>query len=633
MKALQRFAPRPRTHRSAIALTALAAGCAGPKGTLVQDKETIAAQTKILTSVAPETKKEDVQAAQKKISDASDDIVAIATKAQDDAAKAEDALKQQKANSLDSGESNLCTSVVSSTTGYILKCRTLKNDPFLGAPTALKVAYSIDNATPKVVGAAMGVDPTTNATQWVIEIPEHLKAGQSISLSLSYIYKPGPAVTPELNAELTALQTQIVQDVTAAIAKQTTEKPWDKAVSEDASKYPLLAQAVGADGKPVLPVFFAALGFVSTDGQKFTPGPTAIALINESIVTKAKAGVLSPKALGQPQVGKDIGPDTCVNAADWKTYFQPPSREKAEAILKCAGNLLAPLVKPLAAAKRAAPAAWPAECDAVDAVPAGLAATIATPVTDADVFLNSIATAYKTLQEGQAKCPALSSGQPLKDLSTATRLLSYATHFSAVLASMQDSVTQQVATHVAAIVAEPRQVTPTQMFLTADAERRHYSVSSGLLFLAGTQTMTIPILATVCPWGCLRDDQQFWQTPHSAAQALAVDLGVAAGTVNTFTDPRLAKAPGFYLGASYQLLSPFRISAGLYFFENQQTNAWQGDLGLGITLDAGAAIEILKLFGVTVPTVLSNANPTSSPPAAQPATPAAAPAAAAAKPP
>lgn len=123
--------------------------------------------------------------------------------------------------------------------------------------------------------------------------------------------------------------------------------------------------------------------------------------------------------------------------------------------------------------------------------------------------------------------------------------------------------------------------------LTAHPGHRPYDVTTGFVYAPRLNTISTPILVSICPDGC--GDRSF-----------AIDLGVRAGTV-LGSDPR-DDGMAFMVGGSVNLFAFLRVAGGTMILEDLGRGkplTW--DAYFGFTFDLVTAAELLGVVGFRVP--------------------------------
>jgi hypothetical protein len=111
--------------------------------------------------------------------------------------------------------------------------------------------------------------------------------------------------------------------------------------------------------------------------------------------------------------------------------------------------------------------------------------------------------------------------------------------------------------------------------------------------------MVMPTLVAVCAWeGCLASTEVAWNAKNGWGRAVSFDAGIRVKTLDT-QDRRQSDKLSFLIGLSVNPVSVFRVSAGVYMFENAQakadgSQAWNATGYVGLTVNVLNAADILS---------------------------------------
>lgn len=133
-----------------------------------------------------------------------------------------------------------------------------------------------------------------------------------------------------------------------------------------------------------------------------------------------------------------------------------------------------------------------------------------------------------------------------------------------------------------------------------EARRRMYDAATGIVYVLGLDDVVLFNAISVCPGGCLRQDDgtdEYGLGSHT----WAIDLGVGVGIEDQHPDPRHDDAVGIFLGSSWNPVDVVRLSHGLYWFENQQTEEWNVSVYAGVSVNILHAAALLGIVGRSLP--------------------------------
>ncbi len=129
-------------------------------------------------------------------------------------------------------------------------------------------------------------------------------------------------------------------------------------------------------------------------------------------------------------------------------------------------------------------------------------------------------------------------------------------------------------------------------------DRRRWEFTTGVLYSFELDDVVAPLIASVCPCGCLRADEPY-PGKENFCRTVGLDFGIVAATLDA-RDPRSGEL-AFVLGASWNPLSVLRVSGGAHLYENRLTQQWGASPYLGLTADLLAAAAILAPLGIKLP--------------------------------
>ncbi len=491
-------------------------------------------------------------------------------------------------------EPSLCRAYESGSEGYSLRCPK-RPDPYRGTNTGLQAAYQIGDAAPKQA------EVFQDATSWLVHIPDRVLPGDEVRVELSFRYTPSDAAREALQKELTKFNETVVRDVIQAL--RTHGADWQAHVGIDphANPYELLKSARSKDDTPAIPELLEGLGFEQdAASQEWRPTDETLKRLNEAAQKDTEQGLLKETMLKDARKAASI----CATLLS-----EPPPDETPEALIGLASRCIGEVDSEVAseAAKATAKAAAASQPTTVDGNacqglfgPLGALSRFDETTPDDDIvdMRDKLSDAQTN---GDKTCPETT----LDQLASVTSLLSLSRHVNASRLTGQ-ALRAQLDAVADIIVVNVDLPDARNQLLRADAEYRGYSLSSGAIYLFRLNDLVYPVTVSVCPAGCLRGDEQFWTTENGLGRAISFEVGIAALTADRFDDARRRGGPGFLLGLSVQALAPFKLSGGALVFENQEARRWQADGYLGVTLDAAKAVEMMGLFGVTVPVQLKS---------------------------
>lgn len=145
-----------------------------------------------------------------------------------------------------------------------------------------------------------------------------------------------------------------------------------------------------------------------------------------------------------------------------------------------------------------------------------------------------------------------------------------------------------------------RTVTLTQeqegsLLLARSKERRYWDFATGAVYVTELDDVVLPMMLAYCPAGCLRPGENIVTDPWKVA---SIDFGTRAAVFDSTIDERQSHQPALLVGAS---LNPFyflRASAGMFSFENAQTDRWNQSWYVGATINVIHVAEMLGPLGL-----------------------------------
>jgi hypothetical protein len=496
---------------------------------------------------------------------------------------------------------SLCRPYESGSNGYSLRCPK-RPDPYRGTNTGLRATYQTGNA------ASKQAEIFQDATSWLVHIPERVLPGDTV-VTLSFLYAPSELARQALQSELQKFNETVLNDVSQALRMHGEDWTTQLAIDPNVNPYELLKTARSKDDTPAIPELLKGLGFAQDPAsQKWKPTDKTLNLLNEAAQKSTEQGLLKMTMLNDARKSADV----C------STLLSKPPAETPKELLEMAAECVKK-VSSAAATESAKIIEVAAEDEKEKATsdskacqqlfqPLFALSGFNEATSDDDIVKMSDAL-DKAQEEAEKVCPKGTVDQ----LASVASLLTLTRHVNAI--SQTEKALKAQLKEVAAIIAVNVDLPDSRdQLLQADAERRGYSLSSGAVYLFGLNDLVYPVSVSFCPvGGCLRAEEQFWFSWKSLGRSFSAEVGIAAVTADKFDDPRRRNGPGFLLGLSWQGLAPFRLSGGTLAFENQETRRWQFDGYLGLTLDAVKAIEMMGLFGVSVPVQLKSvgSNPSS----------------------
>ncbi|AKQ63599.1 hypothetical protein A176_000511 [Myxococcus hansupus] len=467
-------------------------------------------------------------------------------------------------------------------------------DPYRGENTRLHATYKIDGGEPKQA------EVFGDATSWMVHISHRVNPGDEVRVGLTYYFTPTEAVKQALREELRKFDLSLVEKIEQALVLHKSR--WKEQFSIDPAEGPfeLLKSSRLRDDTPTIPALLAEVGFKQdASTRRWAPTDVTLSRLNLRAMQEATSGVLDSEEFELAEGGSRH----CLELLEEGTLGTTP-RGLIDTATRC-------LVKAESLAPPPEGAAPKTACKDLFSVPLSKMKAQGWPASG-----KAIEDVLKDLGDAQSngvnqKCEE----KTLTGLSSSGHLLVLARH-QAALAPAEAAHRERVERMAAVIVVTDEWADGKEDILKAEAARRGYSLSSGAVYLTRMDDLVYPIAVSVCPFDCLRGDEQFW---HGGLQrdrilrSLSVEIGVAALTADNHGDARRKGGPGFLLGASWQVLAPFKLSGGTLFFENQENRGWQFDGFVGVTLDAAKAVEMMGILGVTVPVQLTNTGSRSVP--------------------
>ncbi|HEY8944291.1 MAG TPA: hypothetical protein VIM73_08510 [Polyangiaceae bacterium] len=137
------------------------------------------------------------------------------------------------------------------------------------------------------------------------------------------------------------------------------------------------------------------------------------------------------------------------------------------------------------------------------------------------------------------------------------------------------------------------------VLLERSAVRRYWDVATGTVYIGEVDDTAIPAMLAFCPATCLRRGETMWGNDFQRfANGLSFDVGARVGVYDKNTDARHLDRPGFFVGGSLNPFYFFRASAGMYMFENAQTERWNQTWYVGATINVVHAAEMLGPLGL-----------------------------------
>ncbi|GHH02124.1 hypothetical protein [Comamonas sp. JC664] len=487
----------------------------------------------------------------------------------------------------------LCKVFESGTRGYSLRC-SKRVDPSRGENTRLHATYRIGDGEPRQA------EVFGDASSWMVHIAHRVSPGDTVRVGLAYSFTPTESVKQALREELRKFDLALVKDIEQALLLH--KGAWKARFSVDPkeSQFELLKSSRLADDTPTIPALLAELGFEkdSTTGR-WAPTELTLSRLNLRAVQDATSGVLDPEEV---ELAVEESRQ-CLGVLGEGALGTTP-RALTDLATRCLVKAESTAPPPDGVAPDGGAGPKKNACQALFGVPLTKLQAPGWPASG-----KAIEEVFKDLGTAQVsghnqKCDE----KTLKALSASGHLLTLARHLVA-LAPAEAAHRERVEKLAAVIVVTAEWVDGKEDILEAEAERRGYSLSSGAVYLTRLDDLVYPVAVSVCPFGCLRGDEQFWHGGLKLDRVLrsfSAEIGVAALTADNHGDARRRGGPGFLLGASWQVLAPFKLSGGTLFFENQESRGWQFDGFVGVTLDAAKAIEMMGLLGVTVPVQLTN---------------------------
>lgn len=149
------------------------------------------------------------------------------------------------------------------------------------------------------------------------------------------------------------------------------------------------------------------------------------------------------------------------------------------------------------------------------------------------------------------------------------------------------------------------------VLLERSLERSRWDVATGVVYAFELDDTMMPVLLSFCPVGCLRANEAMWDSGWHVLHAVSIDAGVRAAVFDSTPDARHADRFGMFLGGSVNPFYFLRGSAGMYMFENAQTENWNQALYLGATVNMIHAVEFLGELGVAPPSIKATGKSTS----------------------
>jgi hypothetical protein len=137
------------------------------------------------------------------------------------------------------------------------------------------------------------------------------------------------------------------------------------------------------------------------------------------------------------------------------------------------------------------------------------------------------------------------------------------------------------------------------VLLERSAVRRYWDVATGAVYIGKVDDTAIPAMLAFCPATCLRRGETMWGNGFERlANGVSFDVGARVGVYDKNTDARHLDRPGFFIGGSVNPFYFFRASAGMYMFENAQTERWNQTWYVGATINVVHAAEMLGPLGL-----------------------------------
>ncbi|MCP3065125.1 hypothetical protein LXT21_40770 [Myxococcus sp. K38C18041901] len=487
----------------------------------------------------------------------------------------------------------LCQVYENSTRGYSLRCPK-REDPFRGDNEGLRVAYQVGETAPKQA------EVFGDATSWLVHIPERVLPGDEVRVELAYLYTPALAVQEKLLAELVAFDAAIVDDITQALGKHGSEWKFHQPVDPKSGRFKLLEDARTRSDLPAIPELLKGMGYQKdANTSQWRPSDKTLEILNEQAAARADQGILSSNASVTA---------ARLSAKKCSTLLGPPvpadtPKDLLASADRCLQKIHADIGTNTTNEKTGNP---PGPTSLNDVTCQALLDAQAVAGFDDKTPDDDVLGAIKKMTASYDKSPNICPKVTREQLAGVQGLLTLSRHFSATQRA-QEALTarmKQLAAHLAVTL---ELFDPGAQLLEAEAKRRDYSLSSGAVYLVGLNDLVYPVSVSFCPYvGCLRGNEQSWSSLANFGRSFSAEIGIAALTADKFDDARRRGGPGFLLGLSMQALSPFKLSGGTLVFENQETRRWQRDAYFGITLDAAKAVEMMELFGVTVPIQLKS---------------------------
>jgi len=491
-------------------------------------------------------------------------------------------------------EPSLCLPYESGSTGYSLRCPK-RTDLYRGTNTGLQAAYQIGDAAPKQA------EVFQNPTSWLVHIPDRVRPGDKVRVELSFLYAPSDAAREALKGELKRFNEGVVEELTQALREHSADWASHLTIDPKATPYELLKSARSKNDTPAIPTLLKGLGFKQDESTgKWEPTDETLKLLNEAAEKNTALGLLDPKFLKQAKNRANV----CSTLLNQVLPADAP-KELLDRAADCVEKSSSEVVNESTKAK--AQAAAKKEQTAIDdnackQLFQPLSALANFDENTSDEALVAMSDSLGEIQDkGEKVCPKTTIDQ----LASARSLVTLTRHVNASRQT-EEALAEQLENVAAAIAVTIDLPDSRDQFLEADVERRGYSLSSGATYLLGLNDLVYPVMVSVCPAGCLRGGEQFWAASNGFSRSISFEAGIVAVTADQFDDARKRGGPGFMAGLSWQAVAPFRLSGGTLFFENKETRSWQFDGYLGVTLDAVKAIELMGLFGISVPVQLKS---------------------------
>jgi hypothetical protein len=133
------------------------------------------------------------------------------------------------------------------------------------------------------------------------------------------------------------------------------------------------------------------------------------------------------------------------------------------------------------------------------------------------------------------------------------------------------------------------------LLLERSQQRRYWDFATGAVYVTELDDVVLPLFLAYCPFGCLRHGENILEEP---AKFLSIDIGTRAGVLDNVVDERQSQRPALLVGASANPFYFLRLSAGMFAFENAQTEAWNRDFYIGGTINVIHFAEMIGPLGI-----------------------------------